>query len=267
MWDRWILLDPQLAEGYREARPCPSLSAVVERLALQKTSPLSPLELEAWRAQRLFDLDGSAAAGNLSGKAAYASGAILPSAWTDLVYEKDWDCSPYPAAPAVVAGEPLVFAAGALDARGTSSALTRPGSIPHLLVYGEHAQAASATGGPPPISGTSVSTVVLASAAAVVWANDPSLSAGGVMQALYTHSEPLAGLAVDIGPASWGTEPRALQACRAFDGGKFTCAPGSPPRWPSPARSVRCSPASTASTTGSSRAAPSTSPRSRTSPS
>lgn len=169
-----------------------------------------------------------AAAGNHTGMPPFHTGPTLPAAWTDLLYATDWKC-PASAQVRIEADEPLLFAAGGLDAEGQLSALSRPESTPHLLAYAEHATTQLGTDHPPAMSGTSVSTVVLASAAATLWTNNPDATATELMEALYAKGQELPWEAdVDIGPAGLGDKAHAIAPCDAFAGGAFTCGPQRP---------------------------------------
>ncbi len=127
-----------------------------------------------------------AAAGNDRGGAHPLVGPLLPAAWERQSPREESECH-------VRRDRPLVYAVGALQGDGRAlSTARRPGAMPTLAAYGDHA----ALGGLGPwptrtYSGTSVSTAVISSAAAVLWHRNPEgLSADGVVDALASGGSP-----------------------------------------------------------------------------
>ncbi len=104
-----------------------------------------------------------AAAGNLLGGQS-ESGPLLPAGWETQTP----DC----AAPAG-AYRPLVYAAGGVRSDGRPLANARPGGMPRLVAFGDHATTWHAkNGATATLTGSSVSALVVAATAAAVWSAD-----------------------------------------------------------------------------------------------
>lgn len=129
-----------------------------------------------------------AAAGNRSGGPSGAVGPVYPAAWETRLLS-DAQClaiaggvlSDYTA----VDDRPVVYAVGAVDEHLVDLAISRVGSRPPRVAFGDHATGVDHLGAPMSIlTGTSVSAAVVSAAAALVWHNLPSLQGWQVMQSL-----------------------------------------------------------------------------------
>ena len=177
-----------------------------------------------------------AAAGN--GAFTSTTGPIYPAGWetqpapTGTVCQRfvdgDWpfvgDLSvpnPY---------RPLVHAVSALDHVDQPLAIARPGSIPRLLAHGMSA----ITSDPlrPPLhtlllSGTSVSTAVVAGAAAALWSHTPTLTAHGVANLLFTSGVPIPTVSTELclagGCAKQPARVSLCAAATALGGNRLSC--------------------------------------------
>ncbi len=118
-----------------------------------------------------------AAAGNRGGGPDATTGPLLPAGWESR-----------PAEPAVpqLAGKPFVYAVGGVQAQSYPLANSRLRGLPRLTAYADHAVVKDSALQPTaPLTGTSVATVVVSSAAAVVWHLHPEMTAKQVMTLLY----------------------------------------------------------------------------------
>jgi hypothetical protein len=146
-----------------------------------------------------------AAAGNRARLHDSAPGPLFPAAfervaaptpeqckaWFDLGVDLDDNKTGY---------EPLVFAAGALDAEDRPIAATREAGRPALAAYGFLISAPDTLPSSymyqvPPLTGSSMAAGAVSGAAAAIWSVAPKLSAGEVMQVLYETG-------VDLGTSS-----------------------------------------------------------------
>ncbi|MCB9650436.1 MAG: S8/S53 family peptidase [Deltaproteobacteria bacterium] len=105
-----------------------------------------------------------AASGNETAPGASGEGPLLPAAWAELPV------------PVGVAG-PLVVPVGGVDSHDQRLENARPGSTPVLVAPGSGA----AVPGSAVLTGTSLSTVIASSAAALVWSIQPNLTAEEVL--------------------------------------------------------------------------------------
>jgi hypothetical protein len=148
-----------------------------------------------------------AAAGNRRGGVNESQWPLLPAAWELNV-------------PGVKAsGPPLVYAVGGLDWQGLSLPNARMGGRPQRSAYGDHAVAKASNGEPTAIlTGSSVSTAVVSSVAAVVWSLRPELQPAEVMRLIDESAEPLPNAKADFYPLK-GSQPapplRRVDLCRA----------------------------------------------------
>jgi hypothetical protein len=113
-------------------------------------------------------------------------------------------------------GNPLVYPVGGVNADGSPIAIAREGGTPPIVAISSRATVSDPTlPRLPPRTGTSVAAAVLASAFALVWAEDPELTAAEVMQIVYESG-------IDRGRKAdfWmrGNAPNVHQVslCRAF---------------------------------------------------
>ncbi|MFK7928920.1 MAG: hypothetical protein AB8H79_12080 [Myxococcota bacterium] len=119
---------------------------------------------------------------------------------------------------------PLVHAVSVVTSELRLSSVVRPGSIPRLTAPGEYLTVTPSAGGATtpntPISGTSVSTVVASSAAAVVLTLDPTLSIHDAAETVFDNG--LGLTETDPVPADIyesGAQPDAVvvNVCQAAD--------------------------------------------------
>jgi hypothetical protein len=133
-----------------------------------------------------------AAAGNFQGSPTYAgpggtpAGPTFPGGWEALPREGIDACA-VDAAPTEYT--PLLYAVGGVDATDHPIANTRPWSRPRLVAFSDHAADGFSNA---ILTGTSVGTAIVSSAAARTWAVTPTLTAAQVMGAVWHGGEPLA---------------------------------------------------------------------------
>ncbi|HHO52352.1 MAG TPA: hypothetical protein ENK18_16145 [Deltaproteobacteria bacterium] len=136
-----------------------------------------------------------AAVGNRSG--IDDRGAMYPAAWAKHVISKD-DCSAdFGLAPELQPfGDetPLLYAAGGIDARNNPLGIGRLEATPNLVAYAQHVPGFSSgrSGGPLPLTGSSVAAALVSAAAAQVWSLHPTETADQVMQRVWTGGDTLA---------------------------------------------------------------------------
>jgi len=130
-----------------------------------------------------FDVLVLAAAGNQKGAPCDNTGPLLPAAWE--IGERLQSCSDE---------KPLVYAVGGVRSDGSPLLNARPGGMPLRAAYGEKAVVPTWDPKTLPVmlTGSSVSTAVVSSIAAIVWDTRPDLDSYGVMKKLYESGEPLA---------------------------------------------------------------------------
>lgn len=170
-----------------------------------------------------------AAAGNRIGGPELETGPLLPGGWERRVAPSPRDCTELlgETAPESTSGsrrEPLVYAAGGVRTDGSPLANARPAAEPPRVAYADHAVVPAADDGPATaiLTGSSVATTVVASAAAVVWHHRPELSRAEVMGLVERSGEPLARPAdVHLGAAAPGV--RRIGVCPALE---LACAEG-----------------------------------------
>lgn len=143
-----------------------------------------------------------AAAGNDTGGPNAGTGPLLPGAWEKRAAPDFQTCQqlgitpnpddvPFEADPESY--RPLVYAVGGVDPSGSPLANARPGGMPRLAAYGRHGVVESHVGGKPTatLTGTSVASIVTASAASAVWYYQPELPPHEVMERIYDTAQPL----------------------------------------------------------------------------
>ncbi|HVT58400.1 MAG TPA: S8 family serine peptidase [Thermoanaerobaculia bacterium] len=152
-----------------------------------------------------------AAAGNNRAGSRRAAGPLLPAAWESKLEF----------------GEPLVYAAGGLQADGRQLVSSRPQSMPLRGAFADHVVAEDGGGAHlRALTGTSVAAAVVSSVAAVVWHYRPELNRADVMSLL---SRPKAGLqlgAPDFPLGSAGAHAERVMLCNALC---EACRPGNCP--------------------------------------
>ena len=165
-----------------------------------------------------------AAAGNLLG-GPKETGPLLPAGWETEQ------------APPCAGDRPLLYAAGGVRADGRPLANARPGGMPRLVAFGDHAVSwNSQHGATATLTGSSVATLITAATAAAVWNDHPHLSPHDVMKHLYNKG------VSDVSPApeadfflpQAGQPPvrRRVMLCKAL--GTCPSTLPAPPQLPSP---------------------------------
>ncbi len=154
-------------------------------LDARKVSGLELSVQAVYQALRVAEKHGVlviAAAGNRRGGSPKTSWPVLPAAW-QLRRPSFW---PWKLGT-------LVYAVGGVDWQGLPLPNSRHKGMPEIVAYGDHAvTVAGARGGPTPIyTGSSVSTVVVSSVAAVVWQAWPELTSAKVMDLIKRTSDEL----------------------------------------------------------------------------
>ena len=178
-----------------------------------------------------------AAAGNAAGGPSEGTGPLLPAAWEQRS-APDWDTcfqllgtapnpEDVPVDPDPADYRPLVYAVGGVDASGGALANGRELGMPRLAAIGRHGVAESHVAGQPTatLTGTSVSTVVASSAAAMVWYYQPEIAWWEVMDRLYDTGTDLSfGADFYFETGAPGPTTRQLSICQAVEA---TCPGGS----------------------------------------
>ncbi len=133
-----------------------------------------------------------AAAGNQSNGPAHRTGLMLPALWETEAAPTLATCEALvgPASVGTIALPsdtyvPLLYAVGGIDHAGNALGVSREQGQPPHVAYGDHALTQVGAGWTRVMTGTSVSTSVVAAASALVWYYRPEASAHTVMQALY----------------------------------------------------------------------------------
>jgi len=152
---------------------------------------------------------------------------LLPAAWAGAppagVAEGCPGDGAAQAAPPAAA--PLLYAVGGVTAEGQPLSISRDDSAPTLQAYGVEGTALVVAANPDggglglavdPMTGTSVASAVVASAAAAFWSGNPGLAAHEVMPRLARASgRPVAAGAVDpYWTGAWLDTPLAVGLCR-----------------------------------------------------
>jgi hypothetical protein len=119
-----------------------------------------------------YDVLVLAAAGNQKREPCEGTGALLPAAWESGGRET---CGGSP--------RPLIYAVGGVDSGGNPLLNSRPGGMPKRSAFGEVKDWK--------FSGSSISTAVVSSTAALVWDSFPDLDSHGVMEILDGGGEDL----------------------------------------------------------------------------
>ncbi len=181
-----------------------------------------------------------AAAGNATSGPRGQAGAMLPAAWEAVPLARLGGC---PNGPLPDPSLPLLHAVGAVDANGDDLAVSRPASRPKLVAYGEAFTFDPATAivqeAPPTLTGTSVSTVVVSSAAAMIASRHPNPTGANVMRVLLSQGDILDPIAPWSADAAARVDPnlvvgpdagaRLIRVCAPLVGRGYDCAPPAPP--------------------------------------
>jgi hypothetical protein len=134
-----------------------------------------------------------AAAGNVTNGPSGNSGPILPAAWEQLPAPDRNRCKRLIGRSRQMdltrsrsRYRPLLYAASGLDYRGRDIAISRDGARTRLAAYADHGVGIDHDGNfTGTLSGTSVSAMVVSSAAAVAWFYRPEKSAHDIMMDVY----------------------------------------------------------------------------------
>ncbi len=148
--------------------------------------PLGPRAVyDALQRARLLGALIFAAAGNDKLGPEPLADPLLPAAWERLSPREQAECPE-------VRNYPLVYAVGALQADGRALvSARRQGGMPSLAAYGDHAALVDPGLWPmKTYTGTSVSTAVVSSAAAMIWHQAPKITAAEVVGALLRSATP-----------------------------------------------------------------------------
>lgn len=149
-----------------------------------------------------------AAAGNSSWGPEPGARAVLPAGWEERTFR----------------GAPLVYAVGGLRSLDAPLGNSRPGATwASLMAYGDHATVRPAELFSQPerttvLTGTSVSTLIVSSAAALVWAKHPQLSPSAVMQEVYAKAAPLGRMGEISAWPEDGNGARHVRLCQIVPG-------------------------------------------------
>lgn len=176
-----------------------------------------------------------AAAGNRSGGPLAGSGLVLPAAWQHRRAPGPAACSHLEGleasqfAPKSVA-DPLLYAVAGVDSTGSPLANVRPGAVPPLAAFGDHAVTTidAGKGWTGTYTGSSVATTVVSATAAAVWGHRKALRRDQLMQLLYASGDPL-GRSAEAYSGQVAPEVRRVALCAALrdacDGGDCAALP------------------------------------------
>lgn len=191
-------------DGNRFGGPAPA-----QRLRPQVAAVYRALEHAACRGALVV-----AAAGNDTGGPQPQAGPMYPAGWETRPAPHRKACRKLLGnlPPKALFGgppRPLVVAAGGVDAASEPLANARPGGMPRLVAYGDHASVPSQDGDPEQpahaLTGSSVAALVTSAASAAVWQHRPDLTPGEILQVLYDGGLDLKRPA-DVAPGR-GTAP------------------------------------------------------------
>lgn len=149
-----------------------------------------------------FDVLVLAAAGNQKRSPCENAGPLLPGGWEGM---ENQSCGKPKAT------KPLVYAVGGIGADGEALSNARHGGMPLRAAYGENAVVPpwSPKQLPVLLTGSSVSTAIVSSIAAIVWDTRPDLDSKGVMDLLYGSGDALSSNA-DFWSGAHGVLPSPL---------------------------------------------------------
>ncbi|HMV66193.1 MAG TPA: S8/S53 family peptidase [Myxococcota bacterium] len=126
----------------------------------------------------------------------------------------------------VVAGDHLLLPVGAVDEHRHALPLSRVNSVPSVVAFGSHAVVQDSSGDPTSIlTGTSIGAAVVATAAAAVWDNRPTLRAQQVADLVQASGVPAN---VDVAPFWCGTTCAPAQVVDVCDAVRWACDATSP---------------------------------------
>lgn len=181
-----------------------------------------------------------AAAGNATAGTVGTRGPMLPAAWGALPLAALPPCPEGTRPPEDVADTPLVWAVGGTDASDRELVVSRPGSRPPLLAFGDHAVSDRGAGtDDKPLTGTSVSALVVSTTAALMLSAEPGLSPRRVMRLMWEKGQPIGaveGPFLDLPPTVIeGLLPTQVDAARVVRTCEALSGLGPPWRCPTPA--------------------------------
>ena len=195
--------------------------------------PVWPPAIEAlYRALQYAKCEGAltfAAAGNKLGGPTTDTDPLFPAGWGKGVFDPTLCAADYSVTGVPVLhllDTPLVYAVGGVDHENRALVVSRPNSQPEHVAFGDHGAVTDVFGNlTDPMTGTSVSTAVVSSAAAAVWANRPNLTSTAVAGALLASGSTIG--VVDPFWCSGGTcdDVRRVDVCRAVS---YACDAASP---------------------------------------
>lgn len=163
-----------------------------------------------------------AAAGNFGGGPDNATGPLLPAGWQERAAPGVKACATalgIDESDVVAPTGSLVYAAGGVRHDGQSVANARPGAMPPLAAFADHATTAVAGNFPPTgvLTGTSVAAAVVSAASAAVWHYHPGLPRDAVMQILYDGGDELLLPSDFRGDDQPSEEVRRVSVCSALE--------------------------------------------------
>jgi hypothetical protein len=167
-----------------------------------------------------------ASSGNRAGGPDGAMNPIFPAAWGDRVVD-DVGCADLlggaPLDYADLDEKPLIYAVGGVDEEGRDLAVSRLNSRPAIVAYGDHAVDTDYLGAYTSIlTGTSVSSAVVAAVAGVAWHNTPTRAGYEVMESVTESgwdTNDISNAFCAAGPGGCGPA-RVVDMCRAI---QYTC--------------------------------------------
>jgi|GEM_PF-1657361 len=184
----------------------------LDQRSVSRLEPSTQLVYDALRFARQSNVLVIAAAGNRQGGSKASSWPLLPAAW---------ELRRPSFLPFLFLHKP-VYAVGGADSQGLPLPNSRLGGTPRRVAYGDHSVTETGDHDLPAVytTGTSVSTAVVSSIAAVVWHLRPELRPDQVMRLISRSGDPLARRAdfyalKGLWPPELAPHAKRLSLCQA----------------------------------------------------
>lgn len=171
---------------------------------------------------RCHDVLTFAAAGNTTSGPTDQHGGLMPALWTTRdVTASECTAAIGPGSYSHVDGTPLLLAVGGVTATGDDIGNAREGGRPRLLAYSDHAVATVSTGHTDAMTGTSVSSLVGAAAAASIYRYAPTANGADVITYLEDSGVPRGPVDVDF--CAGGVCPPHAMEISVCDATRYAC--------------------------------------------
>jgi hypothetical protein len=133
-----------------------------------------------------------AASGNRTGGEQGESGPMLPAGWAGVPLDRLPACADVDGTPPDWSSAPLVYAVGGVGENLRDLSVSRPRSRAPLMAFGDHAVSdRGIANDDAPLTGTSVSNVIVSTTAAMLLNQAPELTPREVMETIYAASSPI----------------------------------------------------------------------------